>query len=257
MGSKSILSTLCRIASLLVGLCASLPLNAQTTGTPASHQPKWTFVPFVGCKSDGQVGPVEAPRGTNKRVAIPAASASRLAYYESKFGSGVLAPRGWHCFCTYGSNGSNLFVSPRAIGSGELFSEQWKGFDGPAIQISTIFGDTSGRFSVARTIARVFPVHSSFVKDVVAEGIEPASEFPFGPYLGDKLKYITTEMVEFQTPANADGMGTASRLLKNGDLISGLAILSGEELNLTSLHVRLPPELLDLVPLIVRQAERD
>jgi hypothetical protein len=73
----------------------------------------------------------------------------------------------------------------------------------------------------------------------------------------DKLNYLTTEMVEFQTPANAEGMGTASRLRKNGDPISGVVILSGEVSNLLHLSVRLPHEMVDLVSLIVQQAERD
>jgi hypothetical protein len=257
MALKSITFPVCRIAGSTLALCALVPLAAQSTRAPTSHQTEWNSVPFTGCKADGQTGPVEAPNGRGRQVAIPAAAASRLAYYESKFGSGVLAPRGWHCFSTYGSNGSSLFVSPNPVSSAELFSQEWKGLDGPAIQISTVFGDTSGRFSVARTIARVFPAHWSFVRKVIAEGIEPASEFPFGPYPGDKLKYLTKEMVEFQTPANSNGMGTASWLLRNSDPISGVAILSGEEMNLTHLCVRLPPESVDLTPFIVREAERE
>ena len=97
----------------------------------------------------------------------------------------------------------------------------------------------------------------SFVRNVIAEAIEPASEFPAGPYPADKLKYLSAEMVEFQTPANADGMGTACRLLKNGEPITGVAILFREDLNLVQLEVRLPHELVYLAPLIVQQAERD
>jgi len=249
-------SLLRRFAKPVLVLCSLMPLPAQSRGA-APSQPKWTTVPFVGCKSDGQTGPVEAPGGTDKKLAIPAASASRLAYYEAKFGSGVLAPRGWHCFCTYGSNGSSLFVSPRSIGSAEFFSAQWKGFDGPAIQISIMLGDTSGRFSVARDIARVFPAHSLFVGDVIAEGIEPASEFVFGPYPDDTLNYLTREMVEFRTPANTDGMGTVSWLRKNSDPISGVLIVSLEEPDLLHLSVRLPLKMAELIPLIVQHAEPD
>ncbi len=243
------------VAGSFLALCTLTPLAAQPKGTSTKEQPKLSLVPFVGCKSDGQMGPVAAPKG--KLVAIPARSASRLAYYKSDFGVGVLAPQGWHCFCTYGSNGSSLFVSPRPFGSAELFSTQWNGFDGPAIQISAMFGDTSGRFSVARMIARVFPAHLSFVKSVIDEGIEPASDFPSGPYPSDKLTYLTNEMVEYQTPANADGLGTHSLLIKNGDPIRGVVILFDDALNLLHLHVRLPPELESLAPIIIRQAERD
>ncbi len=244
-----------RIAGGLAVLITSVPLAAQPRSAPTGNQ-KWSVVPFVGCRSDGQTGPIAAPYGKDKRAAIPASIALRLAYYESEFGSGVLAPRGWHCFCTYGSNGSSLFVSSAEIGSKELFSDQWKGLTGPAIQISIMFGSTSGRFSVARTIARVFPAHSSFVRDVIAEGIEPASAFPFGPYAGDKLKYLSAEMVEYETPANSDGMGTASRLVKNADAISGVAILFSEDVNLLHLHIRVPRGSLDLVPFIISDTER-
>ena len=88
-------------------------------------------------------------------MAISAASAQRLAYYKAQYGLGVLAPRGWHCFSTYGSNGSSLFISPDAIDSKALFSDDWKGFSGQAIQISYSSGGTSGRFEVAKVIARV------------------------------------------------------------------------------------------------------
>jgi len=106
-------------------------------------------------------------------------------------------------------------------------------------------------------IARVFPAHLSFVKSVIDEGIEPASDFPSGPYPSDKLTYLTNEMVEYQTPANADGLGTHSLLIKNGDPIRGVVILFDDALNLLHLHVRLPPELESLAPIIIRQAERD
>jgi hypothetical protein len=142
------------------------------------------------------------------------------------------------------------------VGAKELFSDTWKGFEGPAIQISTTLGDTSGRFTVARTIARLFPAQSSFVRTVIAEGIEPPSAFPFGPYPGDKLTYRGAEVVEYETPANSDGMGTASLLLKNANPIYGVAILSVEEPELVTLHIRLPPSVANLVPAIIADTER-
>ena len=138
-------------------------------------------VPFVGCASDGQAGPQTAPAGPSKAVAVPAATAQRLAWYKAEYGPGVLAPRGWHCFSTYGSNGSNLFVSSDAIDSKTLLSMDWKGFTGSAIEIAVSSGGTSGRFEVAKVIARVFPAYKQFAQNVIAEGIEPASDFPVGP----------------------------------------------------------------------------
>src|ERR1700761_8891964 len=177
------------------------PLAAQTENSAVR-------VPFVGCKSDGQTGPVRAPSGESKVVPITAEMAGRLAYYKAEEGSGVLAPRGWYCFGTYGSNGEVLYVSPNPIGAADVLSTtKWKGFTGPAIEASFRYGDTSGRFDVARMIARVFPDYRKFLQKVIDEGIEPASSFPSGPYPKDKLTYRSRELVEDQTPPEAEGLG--------------------------------------------------
>jgi hypothetical protein len=234
-------------------MCAhgSLPAQVVTRSSNAAAR-----VPFVGCESDGQGGAVKAPSGQSKTLAIPAEAAQRLAYYKAE-GIGVLAPRGWHCFGTYGSSGATLYVSPDPIKGADLFSTSWNGFAGPVIQISSMDGDTSGRFAVAKTIARVFPAHKAFVQAVIAEGIEPASSFPFGPYAGDTLKYPTKDIVEFLTPAHTDGLGTASWLRKNDSPISGAAILFGKEPNLLQLSVRLPQQASDLTQFIIQQTERE
>jgi hypothetical protein len=226
-GRNAGINTLC-LVTLLV--CAHGPLWGQSK-SPAARRAMNTraSVSFVGCASDGQAGPLKAPSRQRKAMAIPAEAAQRLAYYKAENGFGVLAPKGWHCFGTYGSNGANLYVSPSPINASDLFSTTWKGFPGPVIQISSVNGGTSGRFEVARIIARVFPDCQEFVDNVIAEGIEPASSFPSGPYPADTLKYRGKNIVEFRTPANKDGLGTASRLQKNHSPISGVAILFGEE----------------------------
>jgi hypothetical protein len=223
----------------------------------ASGQAPAARVPFVGCRSDGQIGPVKAPPGKSKVLPIDAKTATRLAYYKADEGYGVLAPRGWYCFGTYGSNGENLYVSKNPIRSADLLSTQWKGFRGPAIQASYQNGDTSGRFEVARMMARVFPAHRAFVRRVIEEGIEPASSFPFGPYPKDKLTYRSPEMVDYLTPPATDGLGTQSRLLKNADTIRGVAILVGDVPDLAYLAVRLPAEMDELAPSIIQQVEQD
>jgi hypothetical protein len=236
----------------IIGMQSLLP--AQTT-RGVNKPERGSVVPFVGCKSDGQVGPLEAPKGKSKVFSIGKEKAQRLAYYKAEEGVGVLAPRGWFCFGTYGSNGSNLYVGPQPMDADTLISSSWKGFTGPAVQMSVESGGTSGRFRVARTIARVFPAHKAFVRQVIAEGIDPASDFPFGPYPNDKLVYKNKEMVEYETPANTDGLGTASRLQKNADPIRGAAILVEPETDLLSLSVRLPHEMDDLTPVIIQQVE--
>jgi hypothetical protein len=90
---------------------------------------------------------------------------------------------------------------------------------------------------------------------VIAEGLEPASDLPFGPYPNDKLVYKNNEMVEYETPAHADGLGTASRLQKNADPVRGAAILVEPETDLLSLSVRLPHEMDDLTSVIIQQVE--
>jgi hypothetical protein len=206
-------------------------------------------IPFVGCPSDGQVGPGIPPSGKAPIMPIGPEAAQRLAYYKSEAGPGVLAPRGWYCFGEYGSSGDTLYVIPQPIDGNR--------FAGPALEIARLYGGTSGRFGVARIIARVFPAHKAFVTSVIEEGIEPASSFPFGPYPLDRLTYRSNEIVEYQTPAQTDGLGTASWLRKNDSPIEGVAILTGEGPDLLQLSVRLPAELNSLTSFIIQQAERD
>jgi len=240
------------LLSAAVVIAVAAGMGAQT----AQPAPR-SLVPSVGCKADGQTGPLKAPSLPGKYVAVGPEVAKRLAYYQAMDGPGVLGPRGWHCFEAYGSSGEALYVAPVAIGAKELFSGDWKGFTGNAIELSVDNGDTSGRFEVAQMIARVFPDYMRFVRRVIAQGVAPASSFPTGPYAKDELTYKSKEMVEYVTPADSDGLGTRSRLLKNSDAISGVAILSGEELSLAHLSMRLPEEMNDLMPVIISQTEQD
>jgi hypothetical protein len=244
------------IILLVLAACGRFSPSAQAMAAAAPSR-IGARVPFVGCRADGQLGPVDAPNGKTMVLPIATEAARRLAFYKSDEGYGVLAPRGWYCFATYGSSGNTLYVSPKQIVSADLFSDSWNGFAGPAIELASEYGGTSGRFGVARTIARVFPAHRAFVPKVIEEGIEPASEFPFGPYPKDKLTYRSQEIVEYQTPANTEGLGTNSMLRKNAIPISGVAILVGQTPDLLHLSERLSPELADLAPIIVRQVERD
>ena len=213
-------------------------------------------IPFVGCPSDGQIGALPAPAGKPKALPIPAEAASQLAWYQAKEGSGVLAPRGWHCFSTYGSNGSSLFVAPQPLNSKSFFSGHGARFTGPAIQLSEMVGDTSGRFSVAQSIARLFPAHREFAESVRDEHLG-LDTLPTGPAPTDKLHYLTKQAVEFTTPANHDGEGTHTLLVKSDLPITGVVMLTGEELSCTTLAIRLPPELASLAPTIAGQLERD
>jgi len=215
-------------------------------------------VSYVGCPSDGQLGSRRAPHRKAKSLTLSPEIANQLAYYQAEQGSGVLAPRGWHCFGVDGSNGSSLFVAPQKIDSKLVFRTNG-GFLWPVVQISDSFGGTSGRFEVASIISRVFVSHKAFVSTVIAEGFETATNFPSGPYPKDKLIYRSKEVVEYETPPQVEGLGTRSRLQKNDRAITGVEILVGpdEELDLVSLSVRLPQSSEVLNRAIVQQTRRE
>lgn len=250
-----------RLLVKVLGAFLCSVLVTQTVPAAARAQNASARVPFVGCRSDGQLGPVRAPDGKSKIVPIGANVAAGLAYYKAEEGYGVLAPRGWYCFGAYGSSGEVLYVSKNPILGADLLSLKWKGFAGPVIQASFEYGGTSGRFGVAKMISRVFPKHTTFVQGVINEdrdvGITPPDSFPSGPYPQDRLTYKSNEIVEYETPAETEGLGTQSELLKNADPIRGVAILVGEEPDLAYLAVRLPPDVTDLTSTIILQVERD
>jgi hypothetical protein len=237
------------IAAVVVwaGLLGAWPnMLAQAQTRAAGPQ-----IPFIGCESDGQVGPLKAPKGKVERLAVPAEIANRVAYYQAENGLGVLAPRGWYCFSIYGSSGSSLYVAPEPI------KTLGKGFSGQAIQVSVSFGDTSGRFTVAKTIARVFPDQMEFVHKVISEGIEPASSFPTTPYASDTLQRRGKDIVEFETPANTKGLGSQSLLAISSGPIRGAVILTGPEPNLVQLSMRLSGRYQSLGRTIIQQLETE
>src|ERR1700721_604448 len=96
-------------------LLSQVPTVAKPSETSSNP------VPFRGGKSDGQAGPLKAPNGKSKNVSIAPDLARQLAYYKAEQGFGVLAPRGWNCFGTYGSGGSNLYISPHPIHPAMMF----------------------------------------------------------------------------------------------------------------------------------------
>jgi hypothetical protein len=194
-------------------------------------------VPFVGCPSDGQQGPQPAPR-RGAVPAVPAPAAAQLAYYASG-DLGVLAPRGWHCFGLYGSNGSILIVTPEPHGARDLLASPPSPLRGPAVQISSSSGGTSGRFEVANVIARAFPAQMAFARRVAAEGI--GDPLPRGPYPTDHMARLRPNAAGYTTPAGREGLGTDSRLVPSDRPIDGLAVLdTSGDWNLLKLDVRLP-----------------
>jgi hypothetical protein len=183
--------------------------------------------------------------------------AAKLAYYKSEKGIGVLAPRGWHCFGTYGSGGDTLYVTPHPINHATIFSAGPGGSDGPGIEAAYRSGGASGRFAVAEVIARVFPAYRAFATELMRELENPSDSFTFGPYPNDNLLYKSRALVEYRTPAQTEGLGTYSWLTKSSIPIEGAAMLVGDEPELALLSVRLPTPLNGLTATIIRQFERE
>ena len=129
-------------------------------------------IPFVGCPAEGISSPVAAPTGTALQSNLPASVADKLAHYAAK-GMDVLAPRGWHCIEMCGSGGAFLLVTPEPHSADALQSV--RPLRGPVVELSYLNGWTSGRFDVARVLARLFPSRRAFVRQVIREQLESAS----------------------------------------------------------------------------------
>jgi hypothetical protein len=225
-----------------------LPLAILALGPPPVAA---ATVPVTGCPTDGQMGPQPAAKYRTKTLALDARAASALAFYRNAE-IGILGPKGWSCLVLSGSNGTTIYVTPERLDAKTMLGGKFKGISGDGIQLSVNLGETSGRFEAARFMARVFPQNRMFVDKVIAEKIEPASNFVFGPYPGDHLTRRSEAMVEYETPAGRKGLGTDSHLLANQSPISGLIFL-GEDDSVLSLSVRLPDR--PLQSAIIRQAE--
>src|SRR5271165_7108068 len=202
---------------VLIAACGMAVLADVLPAPARSAEPASQAVPFVSCAGDGQTGPVAATADAGPLPRVPPAQASALAYYAFR-AVGVLAPLGWHCFALYGS---------------------------------------SGRFEVAKVAARLFPVAKPYVRDVIAEGIEPDTDFEFAPYPADSIHLVSSTVAEFTTPAGGEGLGTQGSLAADDQPVVGVAIwLPSENHDMVLLSTRLPPDQGSLARTILVQTER-
>lgn len=222
---------------------------------PAAREDGVT-VPFVGCRSDGQAGPVPAPRPRKITVTGNTEALGQLAYYTVG-GLGVLAPRGWHCFGIYGSSGDKLFVYPDKIEESSFFGPSERKFSGPVLSLAITDADGSGSHQVAEVVDAVLPAfraNFSHVLQEMKESREPAQRLSVRE---DTLVRKSERSVEFVTPPHSAGLGTWGRWLAASALpTNGLVFLGDASMRLVHLSVRLPKGQQWLIPTILAEAEK-
>jgi hypothetical protein len=228
------------------GLVAIVLSGVAFASSSGAADPPSSEVRFVGCPADGQLGPLEPPNGKPLAVRVESPAARRLAYYQAAVGMGVLAPQGWHCRGWYGSSGYFLAVTPEEIPAPYFPLPR---IAGPVVYLGGSDAETSGRFTVAVTAARLFPKSTrDFVERIKAEGIMPAKDFDVRPFPADQLHYLSGRALEFITPAGKDGLGTAGLLQASALPVRGLVALDSEARieGEREVFVRVPAELAEL-----------
>lgn len=232
----------------------ALLLFVACLGTADAAPTRWPLVriPWVGCSSDGQQGPEGPPAAKRfEQVRVDPSLAPRLAYYESSYSVGI-GPRGWHCLALEGSNGDQLIIAQAPLPK-NMLSPKRPSIHGPAIDFGSMFGDTSGRFQVAIWVMRYFPSRRAFARAVIAEGLEPASDFPAGPIPSDRVLSRTRDRVVVETPPHRKGQGTVGWLAADDLPVVSVVTFTADPPGGAALSVKLPPEQRDLLPAILGQ----
>lgn len=226
-----------KLSLLLIGA-----IGAPTLAQPLEHSTAVQAVRFVGCPSDGQVGPRAAPKH-GRTPQVPIKVAALLNYYSVE-GLGVLAPAGWHCMGGYGSSGSEIIVTPVTYRPGDKIT-------GPVVAVTYEFGDTSGRVSVAAAIVRFFPTHRDFLVHVA--DLDPSY---WSGHEKDVIVRRMSDIVEFKTPPYQQGWGTRETLVPSSAAVEGIVKLvpGSDAPDLLTVRTRLPEKFSKLAPLIFAEA---
>jgi len=233
----------------LLSIMATIPSLAQTPDAKVA-------VPFVGCPSEGQAGPLDPPIGSPKLVALPAVLAEQIAFYEGRQAPGAFAPRGWHCQVVYGSSGGFLVVTPTPPDFSRRIQSEVRG---RAVEVEYVGGEGSGRFRVAAYASYLFPqAAAEFIKGVADLDPESTRDVLASlPHANDSVSSVTRTVARFTTPAHTEGMGTDCSLAPGDDRVRGVAILHTDEgFYLTVLRVRLGSTSHDLEAAVLRLNER-
>ena len=242
------LQVLCLCSALLIGLISAIEIDTALADV-SSLQPDTLAlinnfiatlspptlrkqlieaeIPAIGRPLDGQAGPQDTPTlPKTMRVLVPEGAASGLTYYSAfeGAGSGLVAPKGWDCFGTYGSAGSHLYITPNRLNT-PILERPDKVGGGPVIIDNHLIGGTSGRFPIAQLSARIFPLARAFVQRVRAMGLDDPKTYVFKPWPADRLNRLSDFVVSYVTPSNTDGVGTIFGPTPGPELISGLVFL--------------------------------
>jgi hypothetical protein len=241
---------------------AGMPMAASHVATAWAGTAASERVLFVPCETTdlGGGGDEEAPKDSGNTPVLPRPVAHELAYYASAE-LGVLAPRGWHCHGYTRAEGSSLVVTPEP-----LSADNDRNPNGPGVVLLSPNGWNGLGVSLVVDVAvRVFPAKKKFLQRLMAHWDMDKSFHTFGPYPDDILTRRSDTDVEYETPANKDGMGTLFGWLeKNADPIRGLAIMMDmrDDKNkkvpkLVLLEVRTPPDMHHLVQTIMENMRQN
>ena len=227
-----------------------LGITACVAQKEAPAEPELVSIPSIGCPADGQTGHLDAPENGSTEIHVPAETAAKLSVYTA-LGISVLAPRGWHCIGIYGSSGEAIIVTPEAMRPAEMFGDRRR-LTGPAVALNHVGGEGSGSYTLAEFIEIAFPAYQANLDHL---------EERFGttlrrqPYPEDILVHRSDSIVEYETPAGQEGMGTYNWLVPGEMPIRGVAMLVGDTPDLIWLQTRLDST--DLGNTIIREAEQN
>lgn len=223
-------------------------------------------IPFIGCSGMAMPGPTDAPTGDPVEVNFGASIASKLSHYQDADYLGIVAPRGWYCYLSANAGDATLLVTPSRdeIEAFKRVGESESVASGPAVWFQTIEGGTGGGREAIKYGERFFPgaLPKDFVQEVIDDAKDnhlPINDYIFPRNTKDVIAYKSPTLLEFETPAHEDGLGTlAWGGLKKSELpIYGVLSFTTKASDpiIYLLAVRLPPASANLRTTIIHDAE--
>lgn len=242
--------------ALFAIMLTGLPLLAHAQST----SPAKKTIPHVGCPGDNAGEPVDAQSGQPVPVVLPPREADQVASYAGPYGPGLIAPRGWHCFYSVSGDGNySILVAPTESDL-VAFEHSDSGTSSPGVSYSYWDGGTAGRDMVIPLMALFKKRKPDGREDLPPNdpknGID-LQAIPSGPgeIIIDK---IPDKLLEFETPANHDGIGTwVPWIFRKSSLpIHGVVyVYPTGDTSAELFQIRLPPGSSDLRRFIIRNIE--